>query len=90
MVQNPAAAIALAAVTLAILALLMYQRDGARHRHHISWLAYVLLVVLGEYAIELLLQAKSVSYFEAGRAAVLALFIVRSRGNVARLLWSEK
>lgn len=89
-VQNPAAVIALAAYTLAIFALLLYRRDGARHRHHISWLAYALLVVLGGSAIELLLHATAVSYFEAGRAALLALFIVRSRGNVARLLWSEK
>lgn len=90
MVQNPAAVIALAAYTVCIFALLLYRRDGARHRRHISWLAYALLVVLGGSAIELLLQAKAVSYFEAGRAALLALFIVRSRGNVARLLWSEQ
>jgi hypothetical protein len=89
-VQNPAAVIAMAAYTVAIFALLLYERDGARHRHHVSWMAYGLLVVLGGSAIELLLHAKVVSYFEAGRAALLALFIVRSRGNVARLLRSEK
>lgn len=88
--KNPAAVIALASYIVAVFALLLYQRDGARHRHHISWLAYVLLVVLGGSAIDLLLHAKAVSYFEAGRAALLALFIVRARGNVAHLLRSEK
>lgn len=90
MVQNPAAMAALAAYTLAIFSLLLYRRDGARHRHHVSWLAWLLLVVLGGSAIELLLHAKTVTAFEASRSALLSLFIVRVRGNVARLLWSEK
>lgn len=90
MIQNPYAVIALAAYMLSVIALLLYRREGARHRHHVSWLAYLLLVVLGGSAIELLLHAKAVSALEAGRAALLALFVVQSRGNVARLLWSEK
>lgn len=90
MIQNPAAVIAMMAYTVAILALLLYERAGARHRYRVSWLAYAMLVVLGGSAIELLLHAKAVGYFEAGRAVFLALFIVRSRGNVAHLLRSEK
>lgn len=90
MIPNPAAVIALAAYTVAIAALLLYERAGARHRNHVSWLAYALLVVLGGSAIEQLLHAPAVNWFEAGRAALLALFIVRSRGNVARLLRSEE
>lgn len=90
MVPNPSAVIALAAYMVAIAALLMYRRDGARHRKHVSWLAWLLLVVLGGSAIDQLLHANAVSIFDAGRAALLALFIVRMRGNVARLFWSEK
>lgn len=87
---NPSPAIALAAYMVAIAALLLYRRDGAQHRRHASWLAWLLLVVVGGSAIELLLYPKPVGFFEAGRAALLALFIVRTRGNVARLLWSDK
>lgn len=90
MVPNPSAVIALAAYMVAIAALLLYRRDGARHRHHVSWLAWLLLVVLGGSAIDQLLLPRAVSIFDAGRAALLALFIVRTRGNVARLLWSDK
>ncbi|GGY12667.1 phage holin family protein [Pseudoduganella dura] len=90
MVPNPAAAIALMAYFVAIGALLLYRKDGARHRQHVSLMAWGVLVILGGSAIELMLNSKGVSLFEAGRAALLAMFIVLSRGNVARLLWSEK
>lgn len=90
MVPNPAAAVTLMAYVVAIGALLLYRKDGARHRRHISWLAWLILVILGGSAIELMLHREAVSVFEAGRGVLLALFIVLSRGNVARLLWSEK
>lgn len=90
MVPNPAAAIALVAYFVAIGALLLYRKDGARHRHHVSWLAWGILVILGGSAIELMRDSTAATVFDAGRAALLALIIVLSRGNVARLLWSEE
>lgn len=90
MVPNPAAAAALVAYVVAIAALLLYRKDGARHRRHVSWLAWIILVILGGSAIDLMLHSAGISLFEAGRAVLLALFIVLSRGNVARLLWSEE
>lgn len=83
------ATIALVAQLAAVLLLLTYRRNGARHRQHVSWLAWLLVVVLGGSSIELALHAKRVGIFEAGEAVLLALFIFRARGNVARLLRSD-
>jgi hypothetical protein len=85
-------AIAATDLTLALygaacLHLLLYRKDGARHRRHVSWLAWALLVVLAGSAIELAMGAHQVGVFEAMRAFLLYLFIFGARGNVARLLY---
>lgn len=89
MLQNPFALIALLAYFAAIVRLLMYRKNGARHRRDVSWLAWLLLVTLAGSAIEQALHAAAVGLFDAGRAVLLALFIFGVRGNVARLLRSE-
>ena len=86
---TPFAVIALAAYIASIVRLLTYRRQGSRHRRHVSWIAWALVVVMGGSAIELALHAKSIGVFETGSAVLLALFLFRVRGNVARLLWSE-
>jgi len=87
---NPFAVIALTAYMVTVAALLLYRRDGAAHCPQSSWVAWLLLVIAGGSAIEQLVYAGDVGPFDAGRAALLALLIVRTRGNVARLLWSDK
>jgi len=89
LVLNPFAAIALVAYMAAIVRVLTYRRQGSRHRRHVSWIAWALVVVMGGSAIELALHVKSIGIFEAGSAVLLALFLFGVRGNVARLLWSE-
>ena len=69
--------------------LLAYRKDGARHRHHVSWIAWALLVILAGSAIDVLLHAHPIDFFEAARAVAFAVFIFGTRGNVARLLRSE-
>lgn len=83
------ALIALAAHIAALARVLTYRRNGARHRHHVSWVAWALVAVSGGSAIELALHAKHVGIFEAATAVLLALFVFASRGNVARLLRSD-
>ena len=87
--HNPLALIALVAYTLAALRILAYRREGARHRHHVSWFAWLLLVALGGSAIELAIHAQAVGLFEAARALLFTILIFGARGNVARLLRSE-
>ena len=86
MMHNPLALIALIAYSVAALRILAYRRDGARHRHHVSWFAWLLLVALGGSAIELVIHAKTVGAFEAARAALFSVLVFGARGNVARLL----
>ena len=89
MLHNPFALIAMLAYFAACMCLVMYRKNGARHRHDVSWLAWLLLVVLGGSAIELTMNPRAAGLFDAGRAVLLALFIFGVRGNVARLLWSK-
>jgi hypothetical protein len=84
------ALVAAAAHIAAMVRVLMYRKKGARHRHHVSWTAWALVVVSGGSAIELALHAKHIGLFEAGTAVLLALFVFGARGNVARLLWSDE
>lgn len=72
----------------AALCLLLYRKDGARHRQHVSWVAWALLVILAGSCVELLVDGHPVSPFEACRAVLFSLFVFGSRGNVARLLRS--
>jgi hypothetical protein len=81
--------ISLAAHLAALIRLLTYQRNGARHRHRVSWLAWALVVVIGGSLIQLTLNPERAGFFETAMAVVLAIFVNRVRGNVARLLWSE-
>ncbi|WP_028217426.1 phage holin family protein [Paraburkholderia oxyphila] len=81
--------VALAAQLAAVVCLLVYRRNGARHRSHVSWLAWLLVVIMGGSSIELALHARHIGLFEAGKAILLAVFVFGSRGNVARLLRSE-
>lgn len=87
---NPFALFALVASAGACLSLLSYSKQGARHRRRVSWLAWVLLAVLGCSAIDLAVHARDVGFLEAMRTALLSLFIICARGNVARLLWSNE
>lgn len=89
MLTNPFAWIALIAYIAAIVRLLTYRKQGARHRSPISWLAWLVLVTLGGSAIELLVNARAVDLFDASRAMLLSIFVFGVRGNVAALLRSE-
>jgi hypothetical protein len=88
-ITNLATHVALLCYAAACLTLLLYRRQGARHRHHVSWAAWGILVILSASGIALLLSPHPASWLEAGRAVLIDLFIFGARGNVARLLWSE-
>jgi len=83
------AVIACLAYSITALQLLLYRKEGARHRRHVSWLAWGLLVVLAGSAVELAVDGHPIGFFEAARAVLLSLFVFGARGNVARLLRSE-
>ncbi|KVE97383.1 hypothetical protein WJ01_07800 [Burkholderia vietnamiensis] len=84
------AVIALAAHFAALVRVLTYRRNGARHRYHVSWVAWAIVVVSGGASIDLALHVEQVDFFDAATAALIALFVFASRGNVARLLRSDQ
>jgi hypothetical protein len=84
------AVVALAAHFVALVRVLTYRRNGARHRYHVSWLAWAIVAVSGGASIDIALHVAHVDFFDAATAVLIALFVLASRGNVARLLWSEQ
>jgi hypothetical membrane protein len=87
---HPFALFALIAYVLIFVRLLTYRRKGARHRHGIAWLAWLLIVIAGWSAMDFLLRAPDVSAIEAFRAVLICVFVFCARGNVACLLRSDK
>lgn len=87
MLSHPFALIALIALLAAMLRLLTYRKCPlARRRLCISWLAWLLLVVMAGQAIELTFKPAAVTIFDAGLSVLISLFVFRTRGNVASLL----
>jgi len=63
--------------------LICYQRHGARYRPVMSTLAYLLIVCSGGQVIDVLVNHSPVTVWQAGFSAVVALLVLRARGNVA-------
>lgn len=81
--------IALIAVLANILTasrLICYRRGCSRYRFGMSALAYMLIVCSGGQAIDIVFNHAHVSVWEAGFAAVIALLVLRARGNVAHIV----
>lgn len=81
--------VAVTAYVAAIGRVLTYRRNGARHRHHVSWLAWLFVAVMGGSTIGLALHTRPAGLLDAATAVLLALFSFGARGNVARLIRSS-
>ncbi|ALJ72171.1 hypothetical protein TR70_2660 [Burkholderia pseudomallei] len=84
------ALVALAAHLAVIVRVLTYRKNGARHRFHVAWAAWVIVAISGGSAIELLFRPKPTGFFHAALAVLLAVLVYLARGNVARLLRSDE
>ncbi|WP_153100861.1 phage holin family protein [Paraburkholderia hayleyella] len=78
--------IAVVAYLIVIVRVVTYRKHGARYRPHVSWIAWILVAVMGGAVIDAVIHAQSVGLFEAGCAVLLAFFVSRVRGNIACLL----
>jgi hypothetical protein len=85
----PWAVCALLCYLAASLRLLMYRRDGARHRRHVSWIAWAMLVTFGASVVELALADHPAGVIDAARALLFVFIVFGARGNVARILRSN-
>lgn len=63
--------------------LLTYRRGDSRYRPGMSLLAYLLIVCSGGQAIDIVVNQAEVSGWETGFAVVLAMLVLRARGNVS-------
>lgn len=74
--------------TATCLRLITFNRDGARHRPFIAWLAYVLIVATGSVPLRMLLGLYHIPVepSEVAINAVLCIAIFGVRGNVAELI----
>ncbi|WP_323034255.1 phage holin family protein [Pararhodobacter sp.] len=66
--------------------LICYQRHGARYRPVMSILAYALIVCSGGQVIDVLINGSPVTIWQAGFSSVVALLVLRARGNVASVV----
>lgn len=66
--------------------LICYRRGCSRYRPGVSFLAYLLIVCAGGQAIDTLVNGAHVTPWEAGFSAVIAVLVLRARGNVAAIV----
>ncbi|WP_241065509.1 phage holin family protein [Achromobacter insuavis] len=67
------------------LRLACYQRRGARYRLGMSVVAYLMVVLTGGQALDVLARQGSVTPWQLGLALLLAFLVFRARGNVANI-----
>ena len=80
--------ITLLSYSAACLRLLCYRRGLANYRMHVSWWAWLLILLTGICALEILLGHSQASPGRAGIAVIFCLLVFRARGNVANILRS--
>lgn len=66
--------------------LIFYRRKCSRYRFGMAALAYLMIVCSGGRAIDVVVNSAPVTVWEAGFAAVIALLVWRSKGNVANIM----
>ena len=86
-INDPAALINAVVCTVIVVVLMFYQRGDSRHRPAISLLAYIIVLVYATVPFRYLFGLYQQSHWLVVLVNVLiCALILRSRGNVARLL----
>lgn len=80
------ALIAVTANVITAARLICYRRGSSRFRRGVSVVAYFLIVCSGGAAIDTLVNGAHVTLWEAGFSVVIAVLVVRARGNVATVM----
>lgn len=83
------AMIALIAVTANVITaarLICYRRGSSRYRPGVAFLAWLLIVCAGGAAIDTAVNGAHVTKWEAGFAVIIAVLVMRARGNVAAVV----
>lgn len=80
--------IALMAYMICGFRIICFDAVGLRHRHGFSILATILIAAFMGQSVHILFFKDPVTLWDAIFAVLLAVLIWRSKGNVAKLLWS--
>lgn len=80
------ALVAVMANVVTAVRLICYRRGDSRYRPGVSLLAYLLIVCSGGQVIDTIFNWAHVTPWEAGFAAVIAVLVMRARGNVAAIV----
>lgn len=81
--------IALAAHLASLMRVLIFRHHGSHSRNE-SYFVFLFVALLGGAVIDLALHIERVGFYQAAIACVLTVFVYRSRGNVARLVWKKE
>jgi hypothetical protein len=84
------ASTAIVANVIAAFYIVTYRRGDAAHKHHVAWSAWLLLVVLGGNALDMLVHPRHVGVFEVLLALFIELIVYNARGNVAKIVWGAE
>lgn len=68
--------------------IICFDPKGLQHHHAFSWLATILIASFIGQSIHILFFKDPVTLWDAVFAVLLAFLILRSKGNVAKLIWS--
>lgn len=66
--------------------LLCYRRGSSQHWPLMSMLAYLLIVCAGGQAIDIAVNHAPTSAWQAGVSIVVAVLVVRAKGNVSHII----
>lgn len=68
--------------------IICFDAQGLRHRQAFSWLATILIAAFIGQSIHILFFKDPVTLWDAIFAVLLTFLVWRSKGNVAKLIWS--
>lgn len=86
-VADPLALVNSVLCAIIVLVLMFYQREGARHRPLISWLAYFVVLVYASVPFRYAFGLYETSHWLVVFANVaICAAVLRCRGNVARII----
>lgn len=80
--------IALIAYLACSLRMICFNRNGAQFHRGYAWLATLLIAACLGQSLHILLFKDPVTVWDAFFAVFLAVLIFRTKGNVAKLIWS--
>lgn len=86
-VADPLALVNSVLCAVIVLVLMFYQREGARHRPLISWLAYAIILVYASIPFRYAFGLYETSHWLVVIANIaICVAVLRCRGNVARII----